>query len=115
MNSYIVKEGETISDVVYNATGNIKYWNSILSANNFTDWIPDLSIGQVILIPDSITIDQNTVRQLSAYPACNNSVPDIIDKINNLAQLMSDNWILSTGFWNDNAIWNDSKTWIDSL
>lgn len=24
-----------------------------------------------------------------------------------------DNWILATGFWNDNGVWDDTKFWID--
>ena len=51
--NYIVRNGETFSDVCLNATGDINQWEVILKANNFTDWVPDLYPGQSIYIPDS--------------------------------------------------------------
>jgi hypothetical protein len=32
--------------------------------------------------------------------------------LRNVTQNVS-NWILKTGFWNDNGIWDDTANWID--
>lgn len=111
--SYPVKAGETIGDVVLNATGSFSNWDKILAANGFSSWTPPLQAGQPVLIPDSVVIDQNTKRQLSSYPACNISVNDVYDQIDIIVEQLADNWILATGFWNDNALWIDTKFWID--
>lgn len=112
--NYTVKAGETIGDVVMNATGLFNNWNVVLSANGFNDWTPQLQAGQSILIPDNVVIDQNTQRQLASYPAANISVNDVYDQIENIVDQLNDNWILETGSWNDNAIWIDTKQWQDS-
>lgn len=111
--SYTIKAGETIGDVIMNATGSINNWNVILTANGFTSWTPELQAGQLVAIPDIVVVDQNTKRQLSSYPAANISVNDVYNQIDNIVNELKDNWILETGFWNDNAIWIDTKTWID--
>lgn len=111
--NYIVKQGETIGDVVINATGSFNNLDVILTANGFDRWAPQLSAGQSVIIPDNVAIDQNTKRQLATYPASNISVNDVYNKIDALVSQLADNWILATGFWNDNALWIDSKTWID--
>ena len=76
MSYYTVKASESISDVVLNATGSLKNWDSILTANNLTDWTPILSVGQQIFIPDGINttlqLQSNVQRILTKYPACNN-------------------------------------------
>jgi hypothetical protein len=110
---YTVKAGETIGDVVMNATGSFNNWNVILAANNFSEWAPTLAAGQLVFIPDTVAIDQNTKRQLASYPASNVSVNDIYEKIAAVIELLTDNWILATGFWEDNALWIDQKVWID--
>ena len=51
INYYVVRGGETIKDVVINATGTIDNWDVILTANDFTDWVPSLIVGQKIIIP----------------------------------------------------------------
>jgi phage tail protein X len=111
--NYIVKAGETIGDVVLNATGSFNNWDVILAANGFTDWAPSLQAGQAVLIPDTVAIDQNSKRQLTSYPASNISVNDVFQQIDDVVDQLEDNWILATGFWNDDAIWIDTKTWID--
>jgi hypothetical protein len=111
--NYIVKAGETIGDIVMNATGSFNNWDAILGANGFTSWTPELLAGQSVLIPDTVVVDQNTKRQLASYPSCNISVNDVYDQIDNIIDQLNDNWILQTGFWNDNAVWIDTKTWID--
>lgn len=111
--NYIVKVGETIGDIVLNSTGSLNNWDVILTANGFTTWTPELIAGQSILIPDNVAIDQNTKRQLVDYPASNISVNDVYDQIDSIISQLSDNWILETGLWNDDALWIDSKTWVD--
>lgn len=113
MNSYLVKAGESISDVVINATGSLVNLDKVLNANNFTTWTPVLTAGQPVLIPDTVEIDQNALRDALAYPKCNTSVNDVFDQIAQIWQIMSDNWILTTGFWNDIAVWKDNKFWKD--
>jgi hypothetical protein len=111
--NYVVKAGETIGDIVLNATGSLNNWDAILTANGFTSWTPALIAGQLVLIPDTVAIDQNTKRQLVTYPAANISVNDVYEQIDNIIDQLGDNWILATGFWNDDALWIDTKTWID--
>jgi len=113
MSSYIVKQGETIGDVVLNATGSLSNWDAILEANGAKSWIPDLVAGMVMKIPDASPIDPNTKRQLAGYPACNASINDVYQKIGNVFDTINNNWILATGFWRDPAVWIDTKNWID--
>ena len=94
INLYTVKIGETIGDVILNATGNLLNWQTILDANNFTDWNPDLYIGQQIIIPSDVDLQLNVLNQLTLYPVNNDSgIPDIdlliIDFINTFTQVLS--------------------------
>lgn len=111
--NYIVKPGETIGDVVLNSTGSFNNWDVVLSANNFDTWTPNLFAGQQVLIPDTVVVDQNTLRQLKNYPACNISVNDVFEQIDNIIAQLGDNWILQTAFWNDSALWLDDHFWND--
>lgn len=70
MQLYLVKPGESFSDVVLNATGNISNWSQILDANSFTDWVPSLSPGQSIIIPESVIINRTVLLNLKS--CCNN-------------------------------------------
>ena len=110
---YPVQEGQTITDVVINSTGSIANWDIILQANGFDQWVPQLTPGQMIIIPDTVTYDLNALRNLQDYPANNYSVPDVAEQIAALDALTNNNWILSSGRWNDNAVWQDTKNWID--
>jgi phage tail protein X len=111
--NYIVKAGETIGDIVLNATGSFNNWDVILTANGFVDWTPALVAGQSVLIPDTVANDQNTQRQLARYPAANLSVNDVYDQIDTIISQLTDTWILTTRIWNDSALWKDQKSWID--
>lgn len=111
--NYTIKAGETIGDVVLNATGSFNNWDTILSANGFTEWAPLLQAGQSVLIPDSVSIDQNTKRQLTSYPASNVSINDVYGQIDTVINQLNNNWILETNFWNDSALWIDNKHWQD--
>lgn len=98
MNNYIVKEGETITDVVLNTTGSIDNWNAILEANSFTDWVPSLIAGQSIIIPDTVVIQTNVLREMQIYPACNNSginnlqtqIDELISRLSKPTKLFED-------------------------
>ena len=69
---YTVRSGETLSDVILNSTGSILNWEDILNANGFTDWSPELYVGQQIIIPDDIVGQSNVKNVLDTYPANNN-------------------------------------------
>lgn len=113
MANYIVKFGESLWDVVLNISGSLTNLDAVLEANGFTDWVPVIIAGQSIIIPDTIFIDSNNVRELANYPSCNNSVADINAKIISIFASIDYGWILSTGYWNDSQIFKDSKNWID--
>jgi hypothetical protein len=98
---------------VLNATGSLTNWEAILNANNMTDWVPVLTIGQQIIIPDGLALDQNTIRQLKTYPACNNVSNAVYNQINSIFDTLTGVWILTTGFWDDGATWKDTEPWND--
>lgn len=78
-----VTQGQTITDIILNNTGDIEFWNDVLNANPaLTEWVPMLTIGQQIVIPDTIETNKNNVKQFSLYPLNNASVPDVYDQIN---------------------------------
>jgi len=111
--NYLVRYGETIGDVVMNATGNIANWDLITEANGF-DWVPPLYAGQIVFIPDNIVPDLNVSRQLNIYPANNKTVYDIYSQIDAVFLLMNPgDWILRNGYWDDSGYWRDTAKWID--
>lgn len=110
--TYIVKTGESIWDVVINATGTLANLDQVLEDNGFLDWTPDLLPGQAIVISDAVTIDANAFRQLQTYPICNTSTQDIDDQIETIFDELDDDWILSTGRWNGNAVWKADGLWL---
>lgn len=109
--TYIVQPGESIFDVVLNATGTLANLDQVLTDNNFEDWTPDLVPGAAIIISDAVTIDANALRQLLSYPVCNTSLQGIDDQIQVIFDELSGNWILSTGFWNPDALWLPTGVW----
>lgn len=111
MTTYIVKPGESIWDVCLNATGTLANLDLINEANNFQDWTPDLMPGQGIIIPDTVTMDNNAQRQLALFPVCNFSRSGIAAKIETIFDILANNWILQTGLWNGNAIWTSAGLW----
>lgn len=84
MSNYIVKEGETITDVVINSTGSIDNYDIILEANSFNDWTPSLYAGQSIVIPDTVTIQSNILSIMANYPVCNNINTDVTSQIDTI-------------------------------
>jgi hypothetical protein len=108
---YAVKSGETISDVVINATGTLVNLDQVLEDNAFDTWTPDLTPGQLIFISDACQIDSNALRQLQTYPICNMSITDIYDQIEGIFEQLNGTWILSTGFWNVHAVWTATGLW----
>jgi hypothetical protein len=75
---YTIKNGETIGDAVLNSTGDIGNWDSILSANFFDSWTPTLTAGQVLQVAG--TPNNQTLSDLTAYPANNNPLPGLFDQ-----------------------------------
>jgi hypothetical protein len=113
-NTYTVRTGETIGDVCLNATGTLSNWESILNANNFLDWVPDLYPGQKIIIPDGAEIQNNVLVVTAQYPANNDmGIPNFDDLANEFISTFGEIWILLTGQWNDGGYWMDQKQWID--
>lgn len=111
--TYTVRPGMSLWDVVLNATGSLANIDAVCVANNFTDWTPDLIPGTVVIIPDGITIDSNSQRQMNSYPAVNNLTAGILNLIDAVFTTINDFWILTTGYWNDQASWKDTKNWND--
>jgi len=64
MSNYTISQGESITDVVINSTGDISNYNSILDANGFTTWTPNITVGQVVLIPDTVTYNNNVLNEI---------------------------------------------------
>lgn len=118
---YTVRVGETIRDVVINATGrlvdgngNPVNWDAIALANSFDTWTPVLTAGQQILIPDTVSIDTNTVKDKETYPANNYKTANYLDILQVVWNLLTDRWILRTGVWDDSGIWIDTEHWKDN-
>lgn len=88
--AYTVRQGESISDATLNQFGDIAAWESLLTANFFDSWTPNLYSGQVLLIPDSTTNNPGNIADLALYPANNFSVPNIESQINAIFDLMRD-------------------------
>ena len=128
--NYIVRNGETFSDVCLNATGDINQWEVILKANNFTDWVPDLYPGQSIYIPDSAITKASLKTILTKYPANNNAdIGDLEIQIMTFINLMtvvkyqdfflpsqaelqamySELWLHGVGGFNNNTYWTSSE------
>ena len=111
--TYTVKQGESIKDVSMNATGTIINTDAILTANGIDSWTPVLKAGQVLVIPDTVTLDYNTLRSLTTYPASNNLNLNVLNAITLVFTTLANNWILRNGYWDDLGVWIDTKLWID--
>ena len=95
MNNYTVKQGETITDAILNATGDISFWDAVLTLNDLADWNPQLSTGQVLLIPDA-TFDPEILADLNLYPCNNYSVYGLLDLMNAVISILQNNTIVNT-------------------
>lgn len=51
---YTVRYGETLLDVCYNTTGAITSIDAIMDANGFDTYTPELTPGQVLVVPDVV-------------------------------------------------------------
>lgn len=114
---YEILQGQSISDVIVNSTGDITNWNNILNNIGATSWTPDLIPGTKIAIPSDVIMNLNNFRALSTYPANNYSVPDIDEQILIIFETMNNPiipvWILQSNFWNDVGTWIDTSEWQD--
>ena len=95
MSNYIVRQGETITDAILNATGDISFLDEVLTLNSLSDWNPELTIGQVLLIPD-IAFDLEIISDLNLYPANNYSVYGLLDLMNTILLILQENSIINT-------------------
>jgi hypothetical protein len=87
---YVVSQGETILDVVLNATGSIDNWEPILNINGFTEWNPILFTGQEILI-DYLNLQKNNIIQFSLYPLNNDSgINNLYNQVNEIISNFGD-------------------------
>src|ERR1035437_614315 len=111
--TYQIKQGESITDVLLNSVGTLAYWDSFLNQNLKSDWAPELMVNEKIKIPSGLLVDENTTRQLNIYPACNASVNNIYAQMALVISIITNLWILKTGYWDDLGIWMDDKNWID--
>lgn len=115
--TFPVGPGMSAWDVTLNAAGSLgvngdlSNLDAILEANGLDDWTPILPSGKVMIIPASVTPDPNALLQLDQFPVCNNTVNDVYDKIATIFDILSSNWILSTGFWDANSIWTVEGLW----
>lgn len=109
--TYTVLAGQSIRDVTVNATGSISGKDAILAANGLMDWTPSLLPGSVLTIPTTAPIDTNIQRTMQIYPAANNVDPRVYQQIDDLMSNLTDNWILKSGFWNDQGVWIDTSIW----
>lgn len=89
MRTYISKDGETVTDIILNSTGNLFNWDLILNANNLTDWTPEINSGQVFIIPSDAKIDLDVLADLVAHSLCNRSVNDLQAKIDAIFAIMA--------------------------
>lgn len=84
-----VLQGNCFSDMVLNSTGNVENWSSMLEANGFNSWTPDLHNGQLLQVPDDATINIDNVNTLKTYPANNASVPDVFEQIDSIFGILA--------------------------
>ena len=72
---YIVKEGETIYDVCYNANGSLYALDENLARNDFDTYTPDLSEGQQLEVSD-IVRNNAAVNTAQEHPFNSTTIPE---------------------------------------
>jgi len=66
-------------------------WETILNANNFTDWNPKIIVGQEIII-DYLSLQKNNIYEFNKYPICNDSgIQDLDNQISILISKFDNN------------------------
>jgi len=86
--TYLVNNGETISDVVINATGSLTNWSSFLDLNGFDDWTPTLVAGETLEAP--VVSDTLTQSILNNNRIVNTSVANVNTLIDNFIVLLNE-------------------------
>lgn len=74
MATYTVKAGESLFDICYNTTGWLTSIDSIMDANNISDYTPQLAAGTIILVPDAV-YDSSAVESANKRPFNSTSEP----------------------------------------
>ena len=106
---------QTALDLVTNNSGvsSMSNLDLLLKANSLKDWTYDIESGTNYILPDGLEINKNRLQSIKG-----NFITEAIDKelvlqCSEFFTTLSDIWILSTGYWNDNAVWKDDKFWKD--
>ena len=89
---YVVKYGETLLDVCYNATGAITAIDQIMDANGFDTYTPTLYPGQVLTVPDVI-YNSDAVHAANIRPfnnSCGIETDELHVMIDSLVNMMGD-------------------------
>lgn len=74
MAQYIVREGESLLDVCYNACGSLSALSAIMEMNKFTTLTPILATGQVLEVPQ--TYNNAVVMAANAKPFNSTAISD---------------------------------------
>lgn len=110
--TYTIRPGESLWDAIINATGSLVNLDQVLDDNGFDDWTPDLPAGTVIIISDAVALDSNALQQFGSYPVCNTSLNGVEGQIEAIFDELDGTWILSTGYWDGNAVWTADGLWL---
>lgn len=96
--NYICSDGETILDVCVNATGTPNNLEAIISANNFNTWCPELTQGQIIIIPDNVEMQPNNLLFLNNNPVsdCGFIAKDTAEQLLNELNILLNEMITQT-------------------
>jgi len=103
MPTKLSKYKQSIYDMVAENFGTLDYLVKVSSDNGFP--ISDLLNTGTSLIFDNENLGNKTIKEAiinKGYNFNNNYVP-----------IITGDWILETGFWNDSGAWIDTKFWID--
>jgi len=65
------------------------------------------------IIPDIPQKDINTIKKLPAKTSVRINISERLNGESIEGPSPSQNWILQTGYWDDNGVWVDTSNWID--
>jgi len=106
---------QTSLDLVTNNTGvaTMSNLDLFLKANSVTDLTYDIETNTNYVLPSGLEINTNRLQSIKG-----NYITECIDKemvlqCSEFFTTLDSIWILSTGFWNDNATWKDDQFWKD--
>jgi hypothetical protein len=99
-----MRNSQTSFDLALQLYGSIDKVFTILNDNDNLDNIHSKAVGQKIEYEEqTLSITQhfatNSITLVTGFPTLGEEDPS--------------NWILATGFWNDEGVWVDNDFWID--